>query len=72
MTNYEQALKRTTATISLYIFSFIEQAELRNDKAPCEALNDLTIGIIAEIKEHRRRLAKQAEGCIKVLQEVEG
>jgi len=56
MTNYEHGLKRTTDLIGLHILLFVEQAQEQCDKEPCEALNDLTLGIIDEIKAQRRRL----------------
>lgn len=56
MTNYEHGLKRTTDIIGLLILSFVGQAQEQCDKEPCDALNDLTIEIIGQIKAQRRRL----------------
>lgn len=60
MTNYEHGyehgLKRTADLIGLHILSFVEQAQERCDITPCDALNDLTIEIIAQIRAQRRRL----------------
>lgn len=61
MTTYEHGLKTVTDLIGLHILSFIEQAQERFDKPPCEALNDITITVIDEIKTQRKRLEAEIQ-----------